>query len=118
MKVCPKCNTEHKKSGIYCCRSCANSRVFSDTAIEKKRNKSLNFWSQFDKQGRKNHNKEKMLKYDFVAHQKKVQEANLKTSWDRPYEECITVHYVRDYYMKEMKPVKSVGAATSTTKNR
>jgi len=87
MKVCPKCNTEHEKSGKYCCRSCANSRVFSDVAIEKKRNKSLNFWSQFDEAGRKQQHKEKMLKYDFVAHQKKVQEANLKTSWDRPYEE-------------------------------
>ena len=40
MKVCPKCNTEHEKSGKYCCRSCANSRVFSDSALEKKRNKS------------------------------------------------------------------------------
>lgn len=26
MKVCPKCGTEHDKSGIYCSRSCANSR--------------------------------------------------------------------------------------------
>ena len=27
MKVCPKCNTEHNKSGTYCSRTCANSRV-------------------------------------------------------------------------------------------
>lgn len=26
MKNCPKCNTPHSKSGIFCCRSCANSR--------------------------------------------------------------------------------------------
>jgi len=86
MKLCLRCETPHEKSGKYCCRSCANSRVFSETAIEKKRVKSLEFWSQFDEQGRKDHNKEKMLKYDFVAHQKKVQETNLKTSWNRPYE--------------------------------
>ena len=87
MKVCPKCSKEHELNGKFCSRTCANSRVFSESAIEKKREKSLEFWSQFDEQGRKDHNKEKMLKYDFVAHQKKVQEANLKTSWDRPYEE-------------------------------
>jgi len=26
MKICPKCNTTHEKSGTYCSRSCANSR--------------------------------------------------------------------------------------------
>ena len=26
MKHCPKCNTEHTKTGIFCSRSCANSR--------------------------------------------------------------------------------------------
>jgi hypothetical protein len=39
MKSCPKCNTEHNKSGIYCSRSCANSRTFSD-ATNKKRSES------------------------------------------------------------------------------
>jgi hypothetical protein len=29
MKICPKCNQDHKKSGIYCSRKCANSRKFS-----------------------------------------------------------------------------------------
>jgi hypothetical protein len=29
MKQCPKCNTEHEKSGLYCSRSCANSREWS-----------------------------------------------------------------------------------------
>jgi 5-methylcytosine-specific restriction endonuclease McrA len=87
MKLCLKCETPHEKSGKYCCRSCANSRVFSETAIEKKRSKSKEFWSQFDVAGRKAHHKEKMLKYDFDEHQRKVQEANLKNSWDRPYEE-------------------------------
>jgi hypothetical protein len=30
MKICPKCNTQHNKPGTYCCRSCANSRKFTD----------------------------------------------------------------------------------------
>lgn len=36
MKVCPKCGTAHNKAGIFCSRSCANSRVFSDEAKHKK----------------------------------------------------------------------------------
>ena len=36
IKLCPKCNTEHIKSGNYCSRSCANSRVFTDDAKKKK----------------------------------------------------------------------------------
>ena len=38
MKQCPKCKTEHNNSGIFCSRSCANSRVFSE---ESKRKKSI-----------------------------------------------------------------------------
>ena len=29
MKQCPKCNKEHEKTGLYCSRSCGNSRVWS-----------------------------------------------------------------------------------------
>lgn len=28
-KVCPTCGTTHKKRGPYCCRSCGNSRTFT-----------------------------------------------------------------------------------------
>ena len=28
-KTCPTCNTTHKKRGLYCCRSCGNSRTFT-----------------------------------------------------------------------------------------
>jgi hypothetical protein len=38
MKQCPKCKTEHSKSGTFCSRTCANSREFSD---ESKRKKSI-----------------------------------------------------------------------------
>jgi hypothetical protein len=31
MKLCPKCQKEHHKDGVYCSRSCANSRVWSET---------------------------------------------------------------------------------------
>lgn len=27
MKTCPKCGTEHDKTGVFCSRSCANSRI-------------------------------------------------------------------------------------------
>lgn len=29
MKICPKCNTSHEKSGKFCSRSCANSRSWT-----------------------------------------------------------------------------------------
>jgi hypothetical protein len=36
MKICPKCNNEHNKSGTFCSRTCANSRCFSNEAKLKK----------------------------------------------------------------------------------
>lgn len=30
MKICPKCGVEHNKQGLYCSRSCANSRVWRE----------------------------------------------------------------------------------------
>lgn len=36
MKECPKCNTFHNKNGIFCSRSCANSRCFSEESRKKK----------------------------------------------------------------------------------
>ena len=38
MKTCPKCNTLHSKPGIFCTRTCANSRAWSD---QDKANKSI-----------------------------------------------------------------------------
>jgi hypothetical protein len=45
MKICPKCDNKHSKSGVYCSRSCANSRNFTDTSKELKRTKSRE-WMQ------------------------------------------------------------------------
>ena len=36
MKTCPKCNVLHDKQGKYCCRSCANSRSWTDEDKHKK----------------------------------------------------------------------------------
>lgn len=34
-KVCPNCNAPHEKSGIFCCRSCANRRVHTEESKKK-----------------------------------------------------------------------------------
>ena len=44
-KICPKCNTEHTKPGLYCSRSCANSRSFSNEAKMKKSVASKKFYN-------------------------------------------------------------------------
>jgi len=87
MKTCPKCNTQHEKSGKYCCRSCANSRTFTAETNEKKRKSAVDFNSQFTSVERKQLHKEKMKLYDFAEHQRKVQEANRKREWSKPHEE-------------------------------
>ena len=87
MKICPKCGSEHEKSGNYCCRSCANSRTFTAETIEKKRKANLEFYATMSDLERKKFHKDKMQHYDFHEHQRKVQEANRKRSWSRPYEE-------------------------------
>jgi 5-methylcytosine-specific restriction endonuclease McrA len=40
MKYCPKCNEEHAKSGTFCSRSCANSRVQTEE-MNRKRSEKL-----------------------------------------------------------------------------
>jgi len=87
MKTCPKCNTEHSKSGTFCCRSCANSRTFTAETNDKKRNSNLKFYSNFTSEERKELQAQKNTKFDAYARQLKVQQKNLETSWSRPYEE-------------------------------
>ena len=48
MKICPKCKSEHKKEGKYCCRKCANSRVWTEKDKEKKQIGMLNYLSSID----------------------------------------------------------------------
>ena len=40
MKQCPKCNAEHTKSGKYCSRKCANSKVWTEEQ-KKQRSETL-----------------------------------------------------------------------------
>lgn len=44
MKICPKCDGEHEKTGIYCSRKCANSRVFSEQSKQRKSIASKRYW--------------------------------------------------------------------------
>ena len=37
MKLCPRCNNEHAKEGRFCSRSCANSRIQTEEANNKRR---------------------------------------------------------------------------------
>jgi 5-methylcytosine-specific restriction endonuclease McrA len=87
MKTCPKCGNTHEKLGKFCSRGCANSRIFTEESKEKKRNSGLQYYSNFTSEERKQLHKEKMELYDFVEHQRKVQEKNRAKSWSRPYEE-------------------------------
>ncbi len=41
-KFCPKCGCDHTKDGTFCSRSCANSRRWSKSDKEKKRQSALN----------------------------------------------------------------------------
>lgn len=63
MKICPKCNVEHEKPGIFCSRRCANSRVWSKETNEKrsKKLKEVSPWNKGLKVG-PNENKNKAIR--------------------------------------------------------
>lgn len=46
MKICPKCGTEHDKTGVYCSRSCANSRTWTEEDKLKKRLSANKFYAE------------------------------------------------------------------------
>ena len=48
MKLCPKCDKQHDKLGIYCCRSCANSRTWSDADKELKSTSAEKYTATLD----------------------------------------------------------------------
>lgn len=87
MKTCPNCNKEHEKNGKFCCRSCANTRIFTPESNKKKSKAGLEFYSKLSEEERKIFNKEKITSYDFDEHQRKVQEKNRAKAWNKPYEE-------------------------------
>ncbi len=45
MKICPKCKEEHEKSGVYCSRTCANSRKFTEETRKKKSLANKKYWN-------------------------------------------------------------------------
>ena len=75
MKQCPKCNKEHEKPGLYCSRSCANSREWSKE-INKKRSAKL--------AGRKTNRGPANID----AWKKNISEAHLRRFAERTFEEC------------------------------
>ena len=90
MKMCPKCNKEHEKSGKYCSRSCANSRTFSNLSKQKKKEANLKFYSSLTEEERKKINEDKRSKYDYDDQQRRAAETKRQQSWSRPYEEMGT----------------------------
>ena len=87
MKACPKCSMVHEKQGLFCSRSCANSRTFTDKSKEKKRKAMLDFYSDTTEAQRKEINAQKMLKYDKAEAQRKTSAIHRAKSWSRPHEE-------------------------------
>lgn len=51
-KICPKCGMAHNKTGIYCTRSCANSRKCTDEAKERKSIANKQYWKTLSKEER------------------------------------------------------------------
>lgn len=50
IKQCPKCNSSHKKKGIFCSRSCANSRKWSEETIKKRSASMKKVWARKTKE--------------------------------------------------------------------
>jgi len=53
MKTCPKCNATHKKTGLFCSRSCANSRKFSIESRLKKSESNKEYWKSLSEEQQK-----------------------------------------------------------------
>lgn len=70
MRVCPKCETEHNNKGLYCSRSCANSRTFTKESKEKKSLANKKFYESLD-DSNKESIKEKLLQHS-LANQGKL----------------------------------------------
>lgn len=46
MKTCPKCGMDHDKDGVYCSRSCANSRTWTEEDKLKKSSSAKRFYAE------------------------------------------------------------------------
>ena len=54
MKECPKCKKQHTMSGVYCSRSCANSRNFSIESKKKKSESNKRYWNSLSDEVKRN----------------------------------------------------------------
>jgi 5-methylcytosine-specific restriction endonuclease McrA len=87
MKQCPKCSTEHDKSGIFCSRTCSNSRIFSEESKQKKREANKKFFASMTELERMNFSHARIASHDYETAQANATEAKRKLAWNKPYEE-------------------------------
>lgn len=79
-KICPKCGIEHNKSGVFCSRSCANSRKFSKEARKKKSVSNKKFWDSLSEEEKDK--KKKILKDACPYDPSKYAESLMTQDWD------------------------------------
>lgn len=61
MKICPRCNNNHDKIGLYCSLSCANKRTHSEETKRKISEKNKKWFLDLNDEDKKNY-KEKLRK--------------------------------------------------------
>jgi Zn finger protein HypA/HybF involved in hydrogenase expression len=79
-KTCPKCKNSHNKSGVYCSRTCANSRIFTEESRKKKSNANKTFWSSLSNDEKEH--KKQLLKEISPNSVKNYLESLLTQDWD------------------------------------
>jgi hypothetical protein len=80
MKQCPKCKTSHNKSGTFCSRSCANSRVFSEESKLKKSIAQKRYWDNLSESEK---NKKREVYHNTVKGQRQAYiEYIFSQEWD------------------------------------
>lgn len=89
MKKCPKCNQSHSKNGIYCSRSCANSRIFSEKTKELKSLKNKDYYLKNPDAVKRHYDsiwtaeaREKASKKSIQNHQKRFNKALETIPWE------------------------------------
>ena len=77
MKICPKCNNKHEKPGNFCCRSCANSRIWNE---EDKKKKSISVKKFIEENGHPGIGK---LGWKHTDEQRELKRQLSLKSWDK-----------------------------------
>lgn len=87
MKVCPNCQESHEKRGAFCCRSCANSRTWSQEDRNKKSQSAIGFYESLSSEEKVNRlRKANLASHTPVATAKRKAtwvEKRAKVPWDR-----------------------------------